>query len=100
MLLALENLLCYVIYISISCREACINFLDLCKQKNEDKLWMDEIAAMQASSQSVLPYLKTSGIILAGEDDTSSKLNGLGDASISESASHASLDISQGILLY
>ncbi|KAJ1402727.1 hypothetical protein SESBI_27820 [Sesbania bispinosa] len=79
--------------------EACINFLELCKQKNEDKLWIDEIAAMQVSSQPELPYLRTSGIILAGEDDPSSKLNGLVDASISESTtSHASLDIGQGIL--
>ncbi|KAK7324594.1 hypothetical protein VNO77_28285 [Canavalia gladiata] len=77
-------------------REACINFLELCKQKNEDKLWIDEIAAMQASSQAELPYLRTSGIILAGEDDTTSKLNGLADASISESTpSHASLEIGQ-----
>ncbi|TKY49071.1 dentin sialophosphoprotein [Spatholobus suberectus] len=77
-------------------REACINFLDLCKQKNEDKLWIDEIAAMQASAQPELPYLRTTGIILAGEDDTSSKLNGIVDASISESTpSHASLDIGQ-----
>ncbi|XP_061367203.1 COP1-interacting protein 7 [Gastrolobium bilobum] len=77
-------------------REACINFLELCKQKNEDKLWIDEIAAMQASAQPELPYLRTSGIILAGEDDASSKINGLVDASISEStASHASLEIGQ-----
>ncbi|KAE9585211.1 hypothetical protein Lalb_Chr25g0286571 [Lupinus albus] len=77
-------------------REACINFLDLCKQKNEDKLWMDEIAAMQASAQPVLPYLRTCGIILAGEDDNNSKLNSLVDASISDStASLGSLDISQ-----
>ncbi|CAL0326572.1 unnamed protein product [Lupinus luteus] len=77
-------------------REACINFLDLCKQKNEDKLWMDEIAAMQASAQPILPYLRTSGIILAGEDDNNSKPNGLVDASISDStASLGSLDIGQ-----
>lgn len=55
---------------------------------------------MQVSSQPELPYLRTSGIILAGEDDSNSKLNGLVDASISESTpSHASLDIGQGILL-
>jgi len=82
------------------CREACLNFLELCKQKNEDKLWMDEIAAMQVSSQPVLPYLRTSGIILAGEDDSGSKINGVGDASVSDSTpSHASLDIGQGKLL-
>ncbi|KAG5080639.1 COP1-interacting protein 7 [Glycine max] len=51
---------------------------------------------MQAAAQPELPYLRTSGIILAGEDDTSSKLNGIVDASISESTpSHASLDIGQ-----
>ncbi|XP_030550953.1 COP1-interacting protein 7-like [Rhodamnia argentea] len=53
-------------------REACINFMNLCKEKNEDGLWMDEIAAMQALSRPDLPYLPTSGIILAGEE------NGLG----------------------
>ncbi|KAL6538357.1 COP1-interacting protein 7 [Orobanche gracilis] len=44
-------------------REACINFMELCKKKNEDKIWMDEVAAMQAS------YMGTSGIILAGESN-------------------------------
>jgi len=88
------NFSCFVIYYNFgACREACINFLELCKQKNEDKLWIDEIAAMQASAQRELPYLRTSGIILAGEDDTSSKLNGINDAPISESTpSHASFE--------
>ncbi|KAK7272513.1 hypothetical protein RJT34_29152 [Clitoria ternatea] len=93
---SVEDLICFADAFGASrLREACMNFLELCKQKNEDKLWRDEIAAMQASSQPELPYLRTSGIILAGEDDTSSKINGLGDASISETASHASLDIGQ-----
>ncbi|KAF5461007.1 hypothetical protein F2P56_020836 [Juglans regia] len=92
-------------------REACINFIDLCKKKNEDRLWVDEIAAMQASSHSELPYLGTSGIILAGEDPddnqnlminvhpnslSGGKQNGSADASVSDStASHGSLDVSQ-----
>lgn len=94
---SMDDLICFADAFGASrLREACINFLELCKQKNEDKLWMDEIAAMQASAQPELPYLRTSGIILAGEDDTSSKLNGTVDASISESTpSHASLDIGQ-----
>ncbi|KAJ1386442.1 hypothetical protein SESBI_40805 [Sesbania bispinosa] len=94
---SVDDLICFADAFGASrLREACINFLELCKQKNEDKLWIDEIAAMQVSSQPELPYLRTSGIILAGEDDPSSKLNGLVDASISEStASHASLDIGQ-----
>lgn len=96
----------------VSFREACINFIDLCKKKNEDRLWVDEIAAMQASSQPELPYLGTSGIILAGEDHDDSfminvhpnslsggKQNGSVDASVSNStAIHGSLDISQGMV--
>ncbi|KAK7401843.1 hypothetical protein VNO78_13653 [Psophocarpus tetragonolobus] len=94
---SMDDLICFADAFGASrLREACINFLELCKQKNEDKLWIDEIAAMQAAAQPELPYLRTSGIILAGEDDTSSKLNGIADASISESTpSHASLDIGQ-----
>ena len=98
----------------VSFREACINFIDLCKKKNEDRLWVDEIAAMQACSQQELPYLGTSGIILAGEDlETSQNLminvhpnglsngkqNGSMDASDS-TASHGSLDNSQGMVEY
>ncbi|WVY99417.1 hypothetical protein V8G54_025487 [Vigna mungo] len=91
---SVDDLICFADAFGASrLREACINFLELCKQKNEDKLWIDEIAAMQASAQRELPYLRTSGIILAGEDDTSSKLNGISDAPISESTpSHASFE--------
>ncbi|XP_059441311.1 COP1-interacting protein 7 isoform X2 [Corylus avellana] len=92
-------------------REACINFIDLCKKKNEDRRWVDEIAAMQVFSQPELPYLGTSGIMLAGEDLensqnitinvhpnslSSGKQNGSVDASASDStASHGSLEGSQ-----
>ncbi|XVF04157.1 hypothetical protein REPUB_Repub05bG0057900 [Reevesia pubescens] len=72
-------------------REACINFMDLCKRKNDDRLWMAELAAMQACSRPDLSYLGTSGIILAGEENdpsqnlmmnfSSGKQNGSGDAS-------------------
>lgn len=94
---SMDDLICFADAFGASrLREACLNFLELCKQKNEDKLWMDEIAAMQVSSQPVLPYLRTSGIILAGEDDSGSKINGTGDASVSDSTpSHASFDIGQ-----
>ncbi|KAG8364969.1 hypothetical protein BUALT_Bualt18G0053800 [Buddleja alternifolia] len=44
-------------------REACINFMELCKRKNEDKIWMDEVAAMQAS------YMGTPALILGGENN-------------------------------
>ncbi|KAK8706167.1 hypothetical protein V6N13_049742 [Hibiscus sabdariffa] len=52
-------------------REACINFMELCKRKNEDRLWMAELAAMQASRPD-LSYLGTSGIVLAGEENNPS----------------------------
>ncbi|XWS11074.1 hypothetical protein CRYUN_Cryun38cG0052500 [Craigia yunnanensis] len=72
-------------------RGACINFMDLCKRKNEDRLWMAELAAMQACPRPDLSYLGTSGIILAGEENdpnqnlmmnfSSGKQNGSADAS-------------------
>uniref|UniRef100_A0A803MH96 COP1-interacting protein 7 n=1 Tax=Chenopodium quinoa TaxID=63459 RepID=A0A803MH96_CHEQI len=84
-------------------REACINFKDLCKKKNEDRLWVDEIAAMQAMVQPELAFLGTSGIILAGEENdpsqglmTAGKQNGSTDVSLSDSmTSHGSLDANQ-----
>ncbi|KMT13036.1 hypothetical protein BVRB_4g087500 [Beta vulgaris subsp. vulgaris] len=84
-------------------REACINFKDLCKKKNEDRLWVDEIAAMQAMVQPELTYLGTSGIIVAGEENdpsqslmTAGKQNGSTDVSMSDSmTSHGSSDANQ-----
>lgn len=89
-------------------REACINFVELCKKKNDDGVWMDELAAMQACHPSEFSYMGTSGIILASENNDSSqnamlnfhnsglpsdKQNGLVDASVSDSTlSHGSID--------
>ncbi|KAL8510320.1 hypothetical protein ACS0TY_017215 [Phlomoides rotata] len=71
-------------------REACINFIELCKKKNDDKIWMDEVAAMQAS------YLGTSGIILAGENNDV-YLTGPAKSSAFDSITrHGSLDTSEG----
>ncbi|KAL0406827.1 UNVERIFIED_CONTAM: COP1-interacting protein 7 [Sesamum latifolium] len=71
-------------------REACINFMELCKQKNNDKIWMDEVAAMQAS------YLGTSGIMFAGESNDLSQ-TGLAKSSTPDSITrHGSLDINEG----
>ncbi|KAI9078898.1 hypothetical protein K1719_039168 [Acacia pycnantha] len=95
---SIDDLICFADTFGASrLREACNNFLELIKQKNEDRLWIDEIAAMQAHSRPELPYLRTSGIILAGEDnDAGGKQSGFVDASLSESTpSHASLDINQ-----
>ncbi|KAJ4828457.1 hypothetical protein Tsubulata_005683 [Turnera subulata] len=82
-------------------REACINFIELCKKKNQDRLWMDEIAAMQASRLE-LTYVGTSGIVLAGEENYPPQLGGLsvgkqnGSIDTSDSAtSLGSLDLNQ-----
>ena len=88
--------------------------MELCKKKDNDGLWMDKIAALQANSHSEFSYLGTSGIILAGEDNdhsqglvinaqnggfSSRKQNGSMDASASESApGHGSLDNTQGMI--
>lgn len=65
--------------------------MELCKKKNDDKIWMDEVAAMQAS------YLGTSGIILAGENNDLSRAV-LAKSSASDSITRdGSLDTSEGI---
>ncbi|XVF40542.1 hypothetical protein PTKIN_Ptkin01aG0122200 [Pterospermum kingtungense] len=46
-------------------REACINFKELCKKKLADRLWMEELAAVEACSPSELQLLGTSGVMLA-----------------------------------
>ncbi|GMI91533.1 hypothetical protein like AT1G61100 [Hibiscus trionum] len=46
-------------------REACINFKELCKKKHADRLWMEELAAVEACSPSELASLGASGIVLA-----------------------------------
>lgn len=88
----------------IALREACFNFVELCKKKNQDRLWMDEIAAMQASRVE-LPFLGSSGIVLASEENYPSQISGLSggkqngsiDASVSDS-SLGSVDLNQGMV--
>nr|KJB81917.1 hypothetical protein B456_013G167500 [Gossypium raimondii] len=77
-------------------REACLNFMELCKRKNEDRLWMAEVATMQACPRPDLSYLRTSGTVLAGEENdpnqnlmmslSSTKQNGSADASDARSS--------------
>jgi hypothetical protein len=52
---------------STICREACINFKELCKKKHADGLWMEELAAVKAFSPSELSFVGTSGIVLTNE---------------------------------
>lgn len=58
-------------------REACIEFIELCKKKNNDGLWMDELAAMAAYPPSELAYTGTSGILIATESNASTLMNDL-----------------------
>lgn len=87
-------------------REACLNFVELCEKTNQDRLWMDEIAAVQASRME-LPYIRTSGIVLASEESYLSQFSGLSggkqngsiDVSVSDS-SLGSLDVNQGMVVF
>lgn len=89
--------------------------MNLCKEKNEDRLWIDEIAAMKAFSRPDFPHMGTSGIILANEgDDRGGQMmnlpdggpspshghrNGSIDMFLTDSAmTHGGLDANQGML--
>ncbi|KAJ8567882.1 hypothetical protein K7X08_020604 [Anisodus acutangulus] len=48
-------------------REACIKFMELCNKKRDDRIWMDEMAALQAYSPSEFSFFGRSGISLAAE---------------------------------
>lgn len=89
--------------------------MNLCKEKNEDRLWIDEIAAMRALSRPDFPQMGTSGIVLASEgNDRDSQImnlrdggpspshghhNGSMDMFLTDSAMiHGSLDANQGML--
>lgn len=81
------------------CREACINFRELCKKKHGDGLWMQELAAMQACPPSELAFMGTSGIMLTNDSvlNQNISLNELLDPSRSDStADDASADNKKG----
>ncbi|RID78933.1 hypothetical protein BRARA_A01712 [Brassica rapa] len=73
-------------------REACVNFVDLCKRKNEDRMWVDQITAMQAFPRPELSFMGDSGIILAGEENDNVKQ---GNNSM-DAMSQGSFETSQG----
>lgn len=66
--------------------------MELCKKKNDDKIWMDEVAAMQAS------YMGTSGIIFAGENNDVYQTGPAKSSAFDSIVRHGSLDTSEGIL--
>lgn len=87
----MDDLICFAHAFGASrLREACVDFIELYKQKHTDCQWMDEVIAMKASSQPELSYSGNSGVVLACENgssfDTSSdskesqhKVDGVGD---------------------
>lgn len=48
-------------------RKACLEFKELCKKKEKDELWMDELAAMEAISRPAVAYSCTSAVSLPSE---------------------------------
>ncbi|KAK1430993.1 hypothetical protein QVD17_14171 [Tagetes erecta] len=55
----LQDLICFAdAFGSPRLREACLNFLELCNTKSNDRVWMDEVAAMQACSRSQYSYME------------------------------------------
>ncbi|OMO65119.1 hypothetical protein COLO4_31523 [Corchorus olitorius] len=73
-------------------REACINFKELCKKKLADRLWMEELAAVEVCSPSELP-LGTSGIVLANGIMPNFPING---APAGDQSSNGSSESSNG----
>ncbi|XP_010537005.1 PREDICTED: uncharacterized protein LOC104811855 [Tarenaya hassleriana] len=77
-------------------REACLNFMDLCKRKNEDRLWVDQIAAMQALPRPDLSsFMVNSDIILAGEETDMMNSQTVKLGSAMDGSSQGSLETSQ-----
>lgn len=79
--------------------------MELCKKKNNDGLWMDELAAIEAYSHSEFPYLGNSGIILSGEDNDHSPgimmsvdNHGLSSIKTDGSIDASALEVDQGTL--
>lgn len=68
--------------------------MNLCKEKEEDRHWKDEIAAMQALSRPDFPYLGTSGIVLATDDSGPGHIAGIPDGGSLSGNSNNSGDVS------
>lgn len=77
------------------CRDACINFKELCKKKHSDGLWMDELAAVKACPPSELSYMGAPGIILTSENGVSGQNITLNFPTVSASMTNGSLDASK-----
>ncbi|KFK29260.1 hypothetical protein AALP_AA7G109900 [Arabis alpina] len=76
-------------------REACVNFVDLCKRKNEDRMWVDQITAMQAFPRPELSFMGDSGIILAGEENDLLNATNVKRGNSMDASSQGSFETSQ-----
>lgn len=52
------------------CREACISFMELCDKKNNDTIWLDEVAAMQTMFSGENNDLYQSGLAKSSASDS------------------------------
>lgn len=69
----MDDLICFANAFGASrLREACVDFIELYKQKHTDCQWMDEVIAMRACSQPELSYMGNSGVVLASENSNES----------------------------
>nr|GMD05254.1 COP1-interacting protein 7 [Ipomoea batatas] len=69
----MDDLICFANAFGASrLREACIDFMELYKQKHTDCQWMDEVTAMKAFSPAELSFLGNSGVVLACENGNGS----------------------------
>lgn len=65
----IDDLICFAdAFGALRLRAACTDFKELYQKKHSDDQWMDELAAVQASSMADFPYMASSGIVLAGEN--------------------------------
>lgn len=81
---------------SFAPREACVNFVDLCKRKNEDRMWVDQITAMQAFPRPELSFMGDSGIVLAGEENDLLNATNVKHGNSMDASSQGSFETSQG----
>ncbi|XP_019086390.1 PREDICTED: uncharacterized protein LOC104717493 isoform X2 [Camelina sativa] len=76
-------------------REACVSFMDLCKRKNEDRMWVDQITAMQAFPRPELSFMGDSGIVLAGEENDLLNATNLKRGNSMDASSQGSFETNQ-----
>lgn len=70
--------------------------MDLCKRKNEDRMWVDQITAMQAFPRPELTFMGDSGIVLAGEENHLLNATNVKHGNNMDTSSQGSFETGQG----